>query len=114
MANAFLATDVKIHLRDKIYLTTGKFHGSKVVHIRKFEEAANGRDYPTEKGVCITPGRFKTLVYNIGSIDRMYDYVHQRPSCYKTLHLGGTLYVSVASSFDFINIRHFYLVRIRY
>lgn len=103
-----------ISLRDDVFLTVGRFRGSKVVHIRQYDQADNGKLFPTKRGVCLTPGRFAALVEQFGDIDLMYQFVCDNISEavdeWRTIHLGGGIYVTAATGFDLINIRNFFKV----
>ena len=103
-----------ISLRDDVFLTVGRFRGSKVVNVRQYDQADNGKLFPTKRGICLTPGRFAALVEQLDDIDSMYAYVTTAESRaldeWRTIHLGGGIYATAASGFDLINIRCFFKV----
>src|SRR5213080_1465157 len=74
------------------YLVYSQFKGQPTIHIRECESSG---DYPTKKGVCLSPERLNTLRSKIDEID-------ERLKDRKTLkfHLGEGIYVSVDNGID--------------
>ena len=103
-------TSFKKELGNDIYLTAGRFQNKKVVGIRKYGTNAKGHQHPTKAGVSMSPGRFASLVAHIEQIDEAYSFVYQTEGEWRTIHLGGRLYASVACDYEFINLRQFFKV----
>ena len=76
------------------YLVYSQFKGRPLIHVREYESNGIG-DYPTKKGVCLSPERLNTLRSKIDEID-------ERLKDRKTLkfHLGEGIYVSVDNGID--------------
>jgi len=100
---------MEFDLGEGMWLSASTFNGKHMVHVRKYSfNFRNGLKYPTKKGITMSPKRFASLVANLQDIDDAYDFVSKVKGEYRTIHIGGTLFASVSSGFEFINLRHFY------
>jgi hypothetical protein len=99
--------DISYCLGSGYYLTSNNFNGNRVVNIRYYREE-NGRTFPTKKGVCLTPMRFAALVDFLDDADKAYEFVSTRQGEWRTVHVGGQLFISVTNGYGCINVRYFY------
>ena len=102
------------HSGRRLTLTT--FNGQVFIHIREYTQI-NGKEYPSKKGACLTPGRLAVLRENMGQIDTTLNQQEVNASynidlggdlLFK-LHLGGGVYVTVSEKFSGVDIRRYWL-----
>ena len=96
-AAAPLEGELKILFGPRRYVVYSHYNGHDLIHIREYgvksmPNAMGQCEYPTKKGICLTPSRLKMLWIKINEIDeslnRRDGVTEQR------LHLGNGLYVS--------------------
>ena len=84
------------------YLVYSQFKGQPTIHVREYD--SNGiKDYPTKKGVCLSPERLNTLRSKMDEID-------ERLKDRKTFkfHLGEGIYASI-DNFHGVDLRRFWI-----
>jgi hypothetical protein len=92
-------------------LVFSRFQERDLIHVREFA-CMSEKEYPTKKGVCLTPSRLKALMTRIAEID---EALRQREvneeygidgvlELYKA-HLGGAIYVTVSSAWNGLDLR---------
>src|SRR5437867_1314512 len=91
------------------------FNGQILIHVREYQ-STDGKEYPTKKGACFTPGRLMALHEKIESIDEVLRQqevnasynVTIGPTLYKA-HLGAGIYVSVSERYPGVSLRRYWL-----
>ena len=82
------------------YLVYSQFKGQPTIHVREYE--CNG-DYPTKKGVCLSPERLHALRSKMDEID---DRLKDRKTF--KFPLGEGIYVSI-DNFHGVDLRRFWI-----
>ena len=91
------------------------FNGRILIHVREYQ-TADGKEFPTKKGACFTPGRLMALREKIDTIDEILKQqeinasynVSVAPILYKA-HLGGGIYVSVSEKYPGVSLRRYWV-----
>jgi len=99
------------------HLVVSLFNGKELIHIREYQ-SENGKEYPTKKGACLTPGRLRELWGRISDIDAVLQQLELKSTedaivgdgepVYKE-HLGGGLYVSINEKFCGVDLRRYWM-----
>jgi len=98
------------------HLVLSVFNGQTMIHIREYVRMFD-REYPTKKGICLTPGRLKVLQGKIGEIDAVLNQQEVNASygvsidggtLYKA-HLGAGIYASIANNFTGVSLRRYWV-----
>jgi hypothetical protein len=100
-------------------VTCGKFNGKTYVHVREYKTAADQkREYPTEKGVALTPVRVKVLRDHFDGLDEALRQLNVNSSCgvevggtgkLYEVHLGGGFYATVNENFNGVDLRRYFV-----
>ena len=96
-------------------LVMSTFNGQVLIHVREYR-VLNGKEYPTKKCACFTPGRFRVLREKVETIDEILRQQEVNASYNVTVngelykaHLGAGLYVSVNEEYPGVSLRRHWL-----
>jgi len=109
-----------IHFKEEFapgrFLVYSHFNGQEFIHIREFGYMG-GREYPTKKGVSLTPGRLRALQRRIETVDNLLSQLEMNVSyavpvargepLYKE-HLGGAVFVTVSEQYHGVDLRRYF------
>lgn len=94
-------------------LTFSRHNGQDYVHIREFIQG-DEREYPSKKGVSLTPGRFCALRAKINDIDEALQQQQETNNSQYTInlntdlyraHLGAGIFVTVNGKYQGVDFR---------
>ncbi len=96
-------------------LVLSSFKGRILVHIREYLDMG-GKEYPTKKGVCLTPGRLSALRRRIEEIDELLVQLSTNAEYNVTIgddplyyqHLGGGIYASINEKYHGVDLRRYW------
>ena len=92
------------------YVVYTQYNNQTQIHVREYETKTllNGdhHEYPTKKGVCLTPQRLKVLRNKIVEIDENLNQRNEN-TVYKT-HLGAGIQASV-DKFNGVDLRRYWI-----
>jgi hypothetical protein len=99
------------------YITYSRFNDREIIQFREYDSNGN-QEYPTKKGVALTPIRLKVLRENIEKIDEAlrqqevnasYDVkvLDTKELC--NVHLGGGFHARVSENFPGVDFRMYWL-----
>jgi hypothetical protein len=98
-------------------LVLSSFKGQLFIHIREYQET-NGKEYPTKKGACFTPGRLRALRDRIVDIDEILCQLETNASYNVTVggdeplykqHLGGGIFATINEKYRGVNLRRYWM-----
>ena len=94
------------------YVTVSRYNDALYVHIRQYEmDPITKKEYPTPKGIYLTPSRFANLMLQIEEIDRAVEQLKNKDDHFSEMktHLGGGTYLTVQNGYQCVNIRRYFL-----
>jgi hypothetical protein len=106
--------DVEFSPRRRLVLSC--YMGQILIHIREYD-AIGEKEYPTKKGACFTPGRFRALREKLETIDEMlrqqeinasFNVTIGEAELYK-VHLGAGIYASIAERYHGVSLRRHWM-----
>jgi len=98
------------------FLVYSSFNGQNFIHIREFGFTKE-REYPTRKGVCLTPGHLRALRERVARIDNIlaqletnttYIIPVKRGDPLFKEHLGGAIFATVSQNYLGVNLRRYF------
>jgi len=100
----------KLNIGANRYLVHARFNGEELIHIREYSSSGT-KEYPTKRGVCLTPARLTVLRYKLEEIDdqvKLLDFPHPQPSPLYKMHLGRGIFVTVGNGYRCVDLRRYW------
>jgi hypothetical protein len=111
--------ELKLMFAPQRYVVYTRFRDAVLVHIREFaaktsgSSAAGVSEYPTKKGVCLTPGRLFMLRSKLNEIDehlKLQNIPNSQPPPAYRCHIGNGIYISTGGQgFNCVDIRRYWV-----
>jgi len=111
------AGELKLMFAPRRYIVSNRFRDMDLIHIREYaiKTTSNSQvsEYPTKKGVCLTPARLFMLRSKLDEIDeqlKLQKFPHPQPAPEYKCHIGNGIYVSTGGEgFNCVDIRRYWI-----
>ena len=110
-----VAGEIKLMFAPQRYIVYTRFKNAILIHIREYATKTTSSgvcEYPTKKGISLTPGRLFMLSSKLDEIDnqlQLQKFPNPQPSPAYKRHLGGGVYVSTGDGYNCVDLRRYFV-----